>query len=203
MRKVLLTAALAATALLAPGLVPQARADHEWLAIGHAFRLGAAHVALVFGRPAFGHGYHQPAYYYRYDRPIRYRGHQCSRYCFRDARHFYHHDSCPLVRAHFHAHRVDPRWAFERYAPRYRSGYPERRYHDDRYSDRRYRGDSYRDRDDRYRDSDRRRYDRRDRYDRDAGWRCRDRHGCDDRRDLEGHRGRGRGHRHHRGCGHG
>ena len=200
MRKVLLTAALAATALLAPGLVPQARADHEWLAIGHAFRVGHAQIAFFFGRPGFGHGYHQPAYYYRYDRPIRYRGHHCSRYCFREARQYYHHDSCPLVRAHFHAHRVDPRWAFEQYAPRYRASYPGPRYHDDRYSDRRYRGDTDRRRDDRYRDD--RRHDRRDRYDRDDDWRCRDR-GCDDRRDDKGHRGRGRGHRHHRGCGHG
>lgn len=206
MRKVLVTAALAAAAMLAPGLVPEARADHEWLAAGHAFRVGHAHVSFLFGRPALGFGFHQPVYYYRYDRPIQYRGHRCSRYCFREARHFYHHDSCPLVRAHFRAYRVDPRWAFERYAPRYDSVHPGYGYD--------YRGgDGWRDRDPRYdRRYDRydrdRRYDRRHdprhdrdrRYDRDERWRCDD--DCDDRRDRR-HRGRGRGHRHHRGCDHG
>jgi hypothetical protein len=171
MRKMLVSAVLAGAALFAPGLISEARASHEWLAIGTAFRVGAAHIAFVFGRPSFSY---EPAYFYRYDQPIRYRGHACSRSCFRDAGYYYHHESCPLVAAHFYDHRIDPRWAFDRYAPRYghRDRYDDRYGYDDRYDDR---GS--------YRDGRHRRYDRDDRYDR--------------------HRNRrGRGHRHHDGCGH-
>jgi hypothetical protein len=191
MRKMLMTAVLASATMLAPGLSPQAQASHDWFEIGAVFRVGAAHIAFALGRPF---GYYEPAYYYRYDQPIRYRGHSCSRQCFHDAGYYYHHESCPVVAAHFSHYRVDRRWAFDRYAPRYSygggydrydHGYRDRydRYDDhgryDRYDDHRYRrGDSYR------------RYDRYDRY--------------DDRYDRgRGHsRGRGRGHRHHEGCGH-
>ncbi len=175
MRKMLVSAALAGATMLAPGFTPEARASHDWFAIGTGFRVGLAHISFVFGRPSYGY---EPAYYFRYDRPIRYRGHSCSRYCFHDAGYYYHHESCPLVGAHFRSYDVDPYWAFSRYAPRF-DGY-------DRGDDRGYDGDygyggGYRD-DYRYDD----RYDRRYRDDR-------------YRRD---HRGRGRGHRHHRGCGH-
>ncbi|HEX9966504.1 MAG TPA: hypothetical protein VGB06_01020 [Solirubrobacterales bacterium] len=206
MRKMLMTAVLAGATMLAPGVPPQARASHhDWFAIGTIFRIGAAHIAFAFGRPSFAY---EPAYYYRYDQPIHYGGHQCSRYCFRDAGYYYHHESCPLVAAHFAHYQVDPYWAFDRYAPRYSGygggygyrdyGYSDRyryddRYGYDRYDDRYDRGSRYR-RDDSYRryDHDRYgRYDRRDRYDR------------HDRYDRDrGHRGRGRGHRHYKGCGH-
>lgn len=191
MRKMFLTAVLVSATMLAPGLTPPAQASHEWLSIGAVFRVGAAHIAFALGRPSYGY---EPAYYYRYDRPIRYRGHSCSRSCFHDAGYDYHHESCPLVAAHFSHYRVDPRRAFDRYAPRYsghyRGGGRDYGYRDryDRY-DRHGRYDRY-DRDDRrYRGRDSyRRHDRYDRHDRDY----RDR----------GHRGRGRGHRHHDGCGH-
>jgi hypothetical protein len=197
MRKVLLTAAVTAALALAPGLVPEARAGHDWLAIGTGFRIGHAHVAVVLGRPALGVGFHQPAYYYRYDRPIRYRGHRCSQYCFRDAGSYYHHGSCSLVGAHFRAYRVDPRFVLARYAPRFDHRYDRHRNHD--------RG---RDRLDRHERQDPRdrfdRGDRRHRGDRDDRWERRhDRRGrYDDWRDGGRHRGRGRGHRHHPGCGH-
>ena len=194
MRKLLVAGVLVGATLFAPGLVPEARAYHDWLAVGAGFRVGAAHISFVFGRPSFAY---QPAYYYRYDRPIRYRGHQCSRSCFHDAGRYYHHESCPLVGAHFRNYGVDPYWAFDRYAPRFAGydGYGRDGRYDDRYGryDDRYDGyDRYgRDRyDDRYDDYDRR--DRRGRYDRDD-----DRHGGKHR----GKRGRGH-HRHHRGCGH-
>src|SRR5688572_12891987 len=187
MRKLLVAGVLVGATLFAPGLVPEARAYHDWLAVGAGFRVGAAHISFVFGRPSF---LYAPAYYYRYDRPIRYSGHRCNRYCFHDAGHYYHHESCPLVSAHFSHYRVDPYWAFDRYAPRH-DGYRDY----DRYSDYGYRDhrgdygyDSYRGRDrhyDRYdsrRDYDR--YDRRRGYDRDYRY-DRDR----------GHRGRGRGHK--------
>lgn len=179
MRKMLMTAVLAGMTLLSPGLVPQARASHDWLSIGTVFRIGAAHVAIALGRPIFGY---EPAYYYRYDQPIHYSGYRCSRYCFHEGGYDYHHESCPLVAAHFSHYRVDPRWAFDNYAPRYSGyGYGDRydRYGSDRY-------DRY-DRHDRY-DRD---YDRYDRYDRDDDY-------YRGRRDD-----RGRGHRHYKGCGHG
>jgi hypothetical protein len=187
MRKLLVAGVLVGATLFAPGLVPEARAYHDWLAVGAAFRVGAAHISFVFGRPSLAY---QPAYYFRYDRPIRYRGHSCSRQCFHDGGRYYHHESCPLVGAHFRNYGVDPYWAFDRYAPRFAGydGYGGR--YDDRYGrydDRYDRHDRYgRDRyDDRYDD----RYRRRGRYDD-------DRHGGK-------HRGkRGRGHRHHRGCDH-
>ncbi len=173
MRKLLMTAVLAGTMMLSPGLTPQARASYDWLSIGTVFRIGAAHVAIALGSP-FGY---EPAYYYRYDEPISYRGHRCSRYCYHDAGYTYHHESCPLVAAHFSHYRVDRRWAFDRYAPRY-SGYDGRYRDDDRY-------DAYRDHgDSRYRD--RYRSDRSDRRDRYRGRRDRD---------------YGR-HRHYDGCGH-
>src|SRR5215208_4391511 len=115
MRKLLLTAALVGTLMTAPGLVPQASASRGWFATGAGFRVGAAHISFVFGQPFSRYA---PAYYYRYDRPISYRGHSCSRYCYRDSGHYYHHESCPLVRAHFRAYSVDPYWAYSRYAPR-------------------------------------------------------------------------------------
>lgn len=203
MRKLFLTAVLAGATLVAPVFTPPAQASPEWLAVGTAFRVGAVHLSFVFGRPSFGY---QPAYYYRYDQPVRYRGHQCSRYCFHDAGYDYHHESCPLVAAHFSHYQVDPRWAFSSYAPRF-DGY-SRDYHgdDSRYYgryDRDDRNDRY-DRHDRYGRNDRYdrqgRYDRGDRHDRDRRYDRRDdrrdhRDRRDDRRDR-------RSHRHHSGCGH-
>lgn len=185
MRKLLMTAFLAGVTLLSPVLSPPAQASHDWLSIGTVFRIGAAHVAIALGRP-FGY---EPAYYYRYDQPIRYSGYRCSRYCFHEGGYDYHHESCPLVAAHFSHYRVDPRWAFDNYAPHY-----DGRYRDDGYG--------YRDRYDRYG------YDRYDRHDRDYGRYDRyDGYDRYDRYDRDDHyRGRrddrGRGHRHYKGCGH-
>lgn len=194
MRKLLMTAVLAGATMLSPALSPQARASHDWLSIGTVFRVGAAHIAIALGRP-FGY---EPAYYYRYDQPIRYRGHSCSRSCFHDAGYYYHHESCPVVATHFSHYRVDPRWAFDRYAPRY-SRYDDYGYRDrhDRY-DRRDRYDRYDryDRHDRYDRDDR--YRRHGRYDRDGHY---DRYDRDDRY-RDDHRGRRRAHRHYDGCGH-
>lgn len=199
MRTRLMIAVLAGS-MFVPGLVPAAQASHDWFAIGTAFRIGAAHISFVFGAPSYGYA---PAYYYRYDRPIQYRGHQCSRSCFHDAGYYYHHQSCPLVAAHFSHYRIDPYSVYNRYAPRY-DGYGGQSYGDGDYgyrdNDRGGYYDGYRDRDrsyDRYDDRSRRhrsdsyrRHDRDDRHDR-----------YDGRHDRD--RGRqGRGHRHHRGCGH-
>jgi hypothetical protein len=180
--------------MVAPGLVAPASASHSWLSIGTAFRIGPAFISFVFAPPGYGYS---PAYFYRFDRPIRYGGAHCSRYCFHEGGYYYHHASCPLAAAHFSYYNVDPSWAYDRYAPRYDGydrydGYGRGNYgyddghgydgyydgHHDGYYDHR----GYRDRDGYYDRYDRR-YD--DRYDRDRG-----------------HHGHGRGHQHHRGCGH-
>lgn len=125
MRKLLATATLITSTLLLPGVVPEAHAGHhDWFAVGSAFRVGAAHISFVFGRPIGGIG---PAYYFQYDRPISYHGHSCNRYCFREAGHYYHHEACPVVSAHFNNYDYDAYVAFSRYAPRY-DGYD--RYYD-------------------------------------------------------------------------
>jgi hypothetical protein len=208
MRKRLMIAVLGGAMLVAPGLVPPARASHDWLAIGTAFQVGAAYISFVFAPPGYGY---RPAYFYRFDRPIGYRGLRCSRYCFHEGGYYYHHASCPLAAAHFSYYGVDPYWAYDRYAPRYdgydrydgygRGGYGDydRRGYDGYYDDR---GDD-RDYDDR---GD---YGTYDRYDRryqgyDGHRRYDDRYYRDDRYYDRGHgRGHGRGHhKHHRGCGH-
>ena len=114
MRKKLAIAVLIVGAMIAPGLVPQARAD-AWLSIGTGFHIGPAHISLVFGQPfaRFARGY-----YYRYDRPIAYAGVHCTDRCFRQGGYYYHADSCPVVRAHFRRYNVDPYSTFSRYAPR-------------------------------------------------------------------------------------
>ncbi len=203
MRKMLTASILAGAMMLAPMLTSPAQASQGWLSIGTAFRVGAAHISFVFGSPGYGY---DPAYYYRYDQPIRYSGHSCSRYCYHEGAYDYHHESCPLVAAHFSNYRVDPRWAFDRYAPRY-DGYGYRSYGNYGYRDHRYDGDRRDRRYDRYDRDDRHdrdgrydRYDRNDRYDR--GDRRYDR---DDHRDRRGHDRRDRGrddHRRHGGRGH-
>lgn len=190
MRNRLMIAVLGGAMMVAPGLTPQARASHDWFAIGTAFRVGAAYISFAFGQPSY-YGY-APPYYYRFDRPVHYREARCSRQCFHEAGYYYHHDSCPLVATHFRHYGVDPYWAYDRYAPRY-GGYDRGYgYYDQRsdYGHRDYRGD-YGYYDDRGRDRYYDRYDGHRRYDRDSRY-DRDR----------GHRGRGRGHKHHRGCGH-
>ncbi len=218
MRKLLATAALVTSTLLLPGVVPEAHAGrHDWFAVGSAFRVGAAHISFVFGRPLSGYG---PAYYFRYDRPISYRGHSCNRYCFREAGHYYHHEACPVVSAHFGNYDYDAYAAFSRYAPRYdgygahydgyRDRYRSYGYRDHGYRDRGYRNDGYRDghrdrgyRNDGYRDRGYRNDGHRGRGYRNEGYRndghrgrgYNNGHGS---RRHDGHRDRGRHQRQHR-----
>jgi hypothetical protein len=218
MRKLLMTTVLAGMTLFTPGLTRPAHASHDWLEIGAVFQVGAAHIAFAFGRPSYGY---EPAYYYRYDQPIRYRDHRCSQYCFHEAGYTYHHESCPLVAAHFSHYRIDPYWAYERYAPRYggyylgrdyryRGGYDRDRYarpsygHDSYRSHDRYeRHDRYDDRNGRYdRNSRNDRYGRDHRYDRDDRYNRNDRsrgdHSRGDRSHGDrSHGDRGRERRHH------
>jgi len=200
MHKRFLTVLLCGAMMVAPGLVAPAAASHSWLSIGTAFRIGPAFISFVFAPPGYGYS---PAYFYRFDRPIRYGGAHCSRYCFHEGGYYYHHASCPLAAAHFSYYNVDPSWAYDRYAPRYDGaygydgygrggdhGYYDGRGHDGYYDGRGYDGYSdrrgYRDRDGSY-----------DRYDR----RYDDRRGYDSRYGRDRHRG-SRGHKHQRGCGH-
>lgn len=208
MHKRVLIVLLCGAMMVAPGLVAPASASHSWLSIGTAFRIGPAFISFVFAPPGYGYS---PAYFYRFDRPIRYGGAHCSRYCFHEGGYYYHHASCPLAAAHFSYYNVDPYWAYDRYAPRYDGsygydgygrgggyGYYDGRGYDGRGYDGYYDNRDYRNRDGHY-----------DRYDR----RYDDHRGYDDRRGYDDHRGydgrhdrhdshRGNRHRHNHGHGH-
>jgi hypothetical protein len=115
MRKVLSTLALAGTLMMMPGLTPAAHAGgYGWLSVGSGFRVGGLSLSLVFGQP-FGY----PGYYYRFPRPIAYRGVHCTSRCFIDRGVYYHDRDCPLVNAYFRGYGADPYDIYSRYAPRY------------------------------------------------------------------------------------
>jgi len=115
MRKTLLTLALAGALMMAPGLTPAAHAGgYGWLSVGSGFRVGGLGLSLVFGRP-FGY----PGTYYRFPRPIVYRGVHCTSRCFIDHGVYYHDRACPVVNAYFRSYRVDPYQVYSQYAPRY------------------------------------------------------------------------------------
>lgn len=202
-KKTPLLVALAATTMLSFAAPQAARADHGWLSVGSAFRIGGANISFVFGQPTRFHGLN-PGYFVRFDRRVDYHDHHCTRYCYRDHGSYYHHESCPVVSAYFGTHQVDPYWAFDRYAPRYGSGYHGYYYRGHRggYYDRHDRYDRYRD-DSVYRDRGwnrgrgDHRWDRDRRHDRDRRY-DRDHRG---RGDHRGDRGRRDDHRRHRGDG--
>jgi hypothetical protein len=116
MRKALLSLALASTLMVAPGLTPaaHARPGSAWLSFGSGFRVGGLSLSLVFGSP-FGY----PGYYYRFPRPIAYRGYHCTSRCFVDHGVYYHDRGCPLVGAYFRGYGYDPYDIYSRYAPPY------------------------------------------------------------------------------------
>jgi hypothetical protein len=178
MRKALLSLALAGTLMVAPGLTPAAHAHGSsvWLSFGSGFRVGGLSLSLAFGRP-FGY----PGYYYRFPRPIAYRGVHCTSRCFVDHGIHYHDRGCPLVHAYFRQYGADPYQIYSRYAPHY-DGYYDGGYYGGGYYDGGYYRDGYYDRGsyghggysrDRYYDRDR--YDR-GYYDHRGHDRCRNRH---------------------------
>lgn len=146
MHKTLVAIAATATLLLAPGFTTPARAAHSDWYVGGGFRIGPVHFSIVLGGPGQRHQGH---YYYRSNHRVHYRGYQCTDRCFKQRGYYYHDPYCPVVLQHFDRHRANPYAAWERYAPRYRDGYPQ-----------------YRDRGDYGRRWARPRHDGHDRYDR-------------------------------------
>ena len=119
MRKALTVVVLAALISATPIMVPEADANPAWLA-GAAFAIGGATLALVLGSRYEG----PPAYYWRTDRELAYRGYHCTDACFVDHGVYYHDAACPVVRYHLRRYGYDGDAMFERYAPRYqRDGY--------------------------------------------------------------------------------
>jgi hypothetical protein len=114
MRKGLLIVAVCGALMLAPGLVTAAHAGHSWLAVGTAFRIGPAFISVVLA-PS---GYDYP-YFYRFDRPLAYRGAGCGPGCFVEDDYYYYPSDCPLVTTYFGRYGVDPYQVYHRYAPRY------------------------------------------------------------------------------------
>jgi len=136
MRKTILVMILAGTAMIAPGMASAAHASHGhgWYASGH--NVGGLSLSFVVGQPFRGYG---AGSYYRFNRPIYYRGAHCTSRCF--VRHgvYYHARSCPVARGYYRYHNV-------RYAPRYvryyDNGYGYHRHYRHYYRGSYYRGDS-------------------------------------------------------------
>jgi hypothetical protein len=137
MRKILLVLALTSAAMIAPGMTSAAHAHGYrggWYSRGPGFNGGGLTLSFVVGQPYYGYGADS---YYRFNRPIYYRGAHCSSRCFVDHGVYYHARSCPVVRSYFRVHRIAPYRTYVRYAPRYG------RYYGRRYYDRGYYGGSY------------------------------------------------------------
>ncbi|MEA2690877.1 MAG: hypothetical protein QOJ16_264 [Acidobacteriota bacterium] len=118
MRKTLLVLALAGTAMFAPGMTSAAHASHGygWYSSGPGFNVGGLTLSFVYGQPFRGYG---PDSYYRFNRPIHYRGAHCTSRCYVDHGTYYHARGCPVVRGYFRSYNVDPYRAYVHYAPRY------------------------------------------------------------------------------------
>lgn len=124
MKRALAIAAALSLFVVTPGLVPQAEADRGWRA-GASFKIGGIYFNIgYFG----GRNHHHPTYYYRTRHNLRiprdhYRGD-----CYRDGGHYYHHESCPLIRGYLNRHGASLHGVFSHYAPDYDYRY-NRRYH--------------------------------------------------------------------------
>ncbi len=213
MRKTLLVLAIAASLMLAPGLLQTpAEAGISW-SIGSVFSVGGLDFALVFGSP---YGFYGDAHFYRTHRPLRYHGYSCHGACSYRAGYYYHHPNCSIVRHHFRRHSFHPDrywrgapWHYGRglYWDRHRHHHRYDRHRYDRFRYDKHRYDRHRGHRHRYyrdhdhdSDSDSDRYDRRrrgrgdhhsSRYDRDrGGWDDDRRRSAADTR--SGRRGRGR-----------
>ena len=111
----LVTLVLTAT----PGLVPQASADHNDWVFGTAFRVGNFFFRIGFQPDA----YHRHGdYFIRIREPLSYRNYSCSRACYRDRTHYYHHRSCPVVQ-HYFNHYGNYDYTVNHYFPRSNYGY--------------------------------------------------------------------------------
>jgi len=146
MRKALAILTLTGIFLVTPALTPAAHAGgFGWLSVGTGFRVGGLNLSLVFGQP-FGYG----GTYYRFPRPIVYRGVHCTSRCFIDHGVYYHDRNCPLVGAYFRSYGYDPYQVYSRYAPSYDGyydgyggGYDGGGYYDGGYYDGGYYADPY------------------------------------------------------------
>lgn len=118
-----------ATLLTGTLLVPvPASAVHDQgsnFSIRSHVNIGGLDVAFAYGK----YGRYAPAYYYRFPRPIAYRGYQCTDRCFVGGGHYYHHSSCPVASIYFRNHSFDPgRFWARTSAPRYRPSYRRHSY---------------------------------------------------------------------------
>ena len=104
------------------GLVTKAEAETYWDVIGHT-QIGG--VGFSIGLHSSGY----PGYYYRTTYPLSYGYHRCNRHCYRHAGYSYHHESCPLLGAHFGYYGAPPPYHYGNYDYGYRRRhYPGRGY---------------------------------------------------------------------------
>ena len=109
MRQNILMPMAAAVFVMGAGAFTDARAESPWYALGD-MRVGGIHFSVGFES---GHGRRYGEYarpYYRTNHRLRDRGRRCNSLCFRRNRDDYHHESCPLLGAHFRRHDYGPRY---------------------------------------------------------------------------------------------
>lgn len=165
-------AALTLTLAAAPGIVPTAEAASIELSFGAGFRIGG--IFFDLGIHSRGGRYHD--HYYRTRHRVHYKGHSCSRACYRHEGYDYHHRSCSVVKHHFHRYGWDEARVYRTYGPDYGYRYDRRPRYDDRHErydryDRHHRRyDRYDRRYDRRHDRHERRHHRRHRHDNSCGY---------------------------------
>ena len=155
-RRATVTLLCVATLLMAPGVVPAAQASiWNW---GLGFNIGGLHFRI--GHQSHGHRYFRTSHH------IRSRA-RCTDRCYARNNYNYHHESCPVIRGHFHRHGSSVSVLLSEHGPRIRGDRYDRYNRYDRYDrgyrDRRSRDRRYRDRSRDHRHRDGWRYER-DRY---------------------------------------
>lgn len=118
----LVLSALVSAVLLMPATADASHDRGSDFSIRSLFDIGGLSVAFAYG----SHARYAPAYYYRFPRPVAYRGVHCTDRCFVDHGRYYHHPACPVASHYFRSHHFDPGHFWARSAPRV--DYP-RHYH--------------------------------------------------------------------------
>lgn len=94
------------------GLFSPAQADSWWNVFG-SFRVGGVHFSVGYHQPTYGAHRYYPGRYYRTHQHFKYRGQRCGAYCYTRDKYRYHHESCPLLGAHFRSNGYAP--SYDRY----------------------------------------------------------------------------------------
>lgn len=104
---------LAAATFVVGGMASDASAESPWHAFG-GVRIGGIHFSVGFDAERSGRydRYERP--YYRTSHRLHYRGRECGSFCFRRRGDYYHHESCPVLGAHFSRYDYGPQYRRDR-----------------------------------------------------------------------------------------